>query len=168
MEQEVWKDIKGYEGLYQISNLGRVKSFPRAGTKGGILKQFTNGHGYTTVSLFKDKLLKTYLVHRLVGNHFLENPDNLPQINHKDENRKNSCVTNLEWCTCKYNNNYGSKNTKLSKKVAQYDLNGNFIRIYDSINEVKTVLGKSVGNIGQCCQHKRKSAIGYKWEYVNK
>ena len=126
--EEIWKDIKGYEGLYQVSNLGRIYSIPRFGTKGGILKQFTNGHGYATVSLFKDKCLKTYLVHRIVGNHFLENPNNLPQLNHKDENRKNSCVTNLEWCTCKYNNNYGCKNAKLFKKVAQYDLGGNFVR----------------------------------------
>ena len=119
--QEIWKDIQGYEGLYQISNLGRVKSLERIIiTNNGItkkisekiLKPYLKGNGYYNIVLRKDSKTKCYFVHRLVAKEFIPNPDNLPQVNHKDENKLNNNVDNLEWCTSKYNNNYGTHNER--------------------------------------------------------
>lgn len=101
---EVWKDIEGYEGLYQVSNMGRVKSL----IKGIILKQWTDKDGYRQVGLLK----KTFKVHRLVAKAFIENPDDLPLVNHKDENKANNNITNLEWCTNEYNLSYGTARKK--------------------------------------------------------
>lgn len=106
---EVWENITGYEGLYQVSNLGRVKSLNYKG-KGviKILKGYIKRDGYETVTLMKDGIRKYLRVHRLVAQAFLPNPDNLPQINHKDENPLNNIVDNLEWCTPSYNTKYSS------------------------------------------------------------
>lgn len=104
MKDELWSDIKGYEGIYQVSNYGRVKSIKR----GIILKTFER-KGYPAVTLSKDGIGRSYSVHRLVGEAFIPNPDNLPYINHKDETRNNNQVSNLEWCTALYNNTYGTK-----------------------------------------------------------
>ena len=101
---EEWRDIEGYEGIYQVSNYGRVKSVKR----GIILKTFER-KGYPAVTLSKDGVGRSYSVHRLVGEAFIPNPDNLPYINHKDETRDNNHVSNLEWCTASYNNTYGTK-----------------------------------------------------------
>lgn len=114
---EVWKDIEGYEGLYQVSNMGRVKSLGATNRVGWhlrekILKQTIEPKGYLKVGLRKNNKIQTVRVHRLVANAFLPNPFNLPQVNHKDENKTNNHVENLEWCTNKYNNNYGSKPKK--------------------------------------------------------
>mgnify|MGYP002679946246 CR=1 FL=1 len=112
---EVWKDIKGYEGLYQVSNLGRVRSlnYGRSGeTK--LLKQGTT-NGYKRVFLYKNGKGKNYFVHRLVAMAFIPNPNNLPIINHKDEDSSNNNVNNLEWCTQEYNLNYGTRNERASK-----------------------------------------------------
>ena len=116
---EEWKDIKNYEGLYQISSLGRVKSLPKERNNGInneiILKQCTDKKGYKRVNLYKNKKSTRVLVHRLVAEAFLNNPNNYPLINHKDENPSNNKVENLEWCTYKYNNNYGNRAKKFSK-----------------------------------------------------
>ena len=116
---EEWKDIKNYEGLYQISSLGRVKSLPKERNNGInneiILKQCTDKKGYKRVNLYKNKKSTRVLVHRLVAEAFLNNPNNYPLINHKDENPNNNKVENLEWCTYKYNNNYGNRAKKFSK-----------------------------------------------------
>ena len=122
MEQEKWKPVRGYEGIYEVSNLGRVRSVDRVNSfeawgktnyrklKGKIRKQNFDGRGlYLHVSLNDGKRNKIALVHRLVAEAFIENPDNLPEVNHKDENKTNNNVSNLEWCDHKYNNNYGSK-----------------------------------------------------------
>ena len=134
--EEIWKDKKDYEGHYQVSNCGRVKSIKFG--KEIILKQNIKG-GYYSVVLSKNGILKNYLVHRLVAEAFLDNPDNLPQVNHKDECKTNNIVSNLEWCDRKYNVNYGSRNKraaeKLSKIVRQYDLNGNFTKEWKSTRE---------------------------------
>lgn len=115
---EIWKDIKGYENLYQISNIGRVKSLNKIVTckngkkfkvKGKILKLTNHKRGYKTIMLHKDGKVKLWLVHRLVGLTFIPNPNNYPQINHKDENKINNCVENLEWCTNSYNAHYGTR-----------------------------------------------------------
>lgn len=131
---EIWKDIKGYESLYQVSNLGRVKSLARKVIKKNyvsfkkerILKQQTDRYGYKKVILQRNYQIKTFSIHRLVAEAFLENPYNLPQINHKDENKENNCVLNLEYCDSKYNNNYGTRNKRVSetmkkKKYQYYD-----------------------------------------------
>ena len=106
MEKEIWKDIDGYEGLYQVSNLGRVKSLHH--NKEKILKGSYNSKGYYFVKLCKNGISKSIFVHRLVAQEFIPNPDNLPIVNHKDENPRNNNVDNLEWCTQKYNANYGT------------------------------------------------------------
>lgn len=170
--QEIWKDIKGYENLYQISNLGRIKSFPRIGTrtmKIRILKQTITKNGYYCVVLYKNRKPKTKSVHRLVAETFIPNPNNYNIVNHKDENSLNNNVNNLEWCTQKYNINYGTGNKRRSDtekiKVNQYDLNGNFIKEWQGIIDVSKKLKISDGNIVACCKGKRKTAGGYKWEY---
>lgn len=106
---EEWRDIKGYEGLYQVSNLGKVRN-----KKGKVLKQYRNNKGYPCVHMYKNNKYKTKNVHRLVAISFIENPNNLPQVNHKDEDKTNNVVTNLEWCTNKYNCNYGNHRRNVS------------------------------------------------------
>lgn len=113
---EIWKDIEGYEGLYQISNWGRVKSlnYNRTG-KEGILKPIPTNNGYMIIGLYKNRKPNQYSIHRLVAQAFIPNPDNLPQVNHKDEDKSNNCVWNLEWCTAEYNMNYGTRNERSSE-----------------------------------------------------
>lgn len=112
---EIWKDIEGYEGLYQVSNLGRVKSLKFNKIK--ILSQGISGSGYKIVSLSKENQRKIFLVHRLVAMVFIKNPNNYPCINHKDENKLNNLANNLEWCTHRYNCNYKNHNKNLSKSL---------------------------------------------------
>lgn len=109
LENEIWKDIIGYEGLYQVSNLGRVKSLPKFFQGERILKSRLDKYGYPYLGLVKDKIKKSYKVHRLVAAAFIKNPLNYPSINHKDENKENNNSINLEWCTVDYNNKYGSR-----------------------------------------------------------
>ena len=172
MKKEYWKPVVGYEGLYEVSNWGRVKSLKFG--KERILKQSIR-HGYYSVGLSKNGIVKTYQVHRLVAEAFIDNTDNLPQVNHKDECKSNNVVSNLEWCTHEYNNSYGTRNKrigksntngKLSKPVLQYDLNGNFIKEWKSINECGRN-GFNQGDICKCCNGKRKTAKGFIWVYKN-
>lgn len=172
---EIWKDIVGYEGLYQVSNYGKVKSFNYLGHgKIAILKPSTTNDGYLRVVLCVNRVRKYMSVHRLVAETFIENVNNLPQVNHKDENPSNNYVYNLEWCTVKYNSNYGSRNEKLSfskmnkcsKSVIQYDRDGNFINQYPSIREAERS-GFRSGHIIDCCKGKTKHHKGYIWRYTN-
>lgn len=113
---EIWKDIPGYEGKYEVSNLGNVRSLNYNHTgEIKLLKQGTNKKGYKLVNLCKNGKQKCYLIHRLVAMTFIPNPNNLPIINHKDENKVNNNVNNLEWCTYEYNNNYGTRNERTSE-----------------------------------------------------
>lgn len=182
---EIWKNIDGYEGLYQVSNCGRVRSFDRwvigksnskRLMKGRIMKLIKDSKGYLHVQLCKNGKINCYLVHRLVAQAFLDNPNNLPIINHRDECKTNNVVENLEWCTASYNMNYndGQKrrgvkkiNGKLAKKVNQYSLEGQFIKEWESAHEVQRQLGYSRGNISTCCLDKRKTAYGYIWRYAD-
>ena len=182
MIKEYWKPVVGYEGLYMVSNCGRVKSFDRwvkgrngsvRFIKGRILKPTTNLYGYLFVKLCKDGKVKPFTVHRLVAEAFLPNPDNLPCVNHKDENKQNNNVSNLEWCSAQYNNTYGTRiervaekttNGKLSKPVLQYTLNGEFVREWESIAECDRN-GYNQGNVYACCQGKQKTHKGYIWKY---
>ena len=110
-----WKDIPGYEGLYQVSNLGEIKSLNYRNTgKEKILKLIKDKKGYFHVNLYKNGKLKNLQVHRLVAMAFIPNHNNYNQVNHKDENTSNNAVENLEWCTAKYNSNYGNRNKKIN------------------------------------------------------
>ena len=159
MENEIWKDIKGYEGLYQVSNKGRVKSVERivriADKLGGvrlkgemILEQEVGKLGYHRVNLFNNDKGKKHLVHRLVAEAFLDNPMNYPQINHKDENKDNNIPSNLEWCTAKYNSNYGDRTerTAVAKfvPVSLFDMNGQLIRDFESIKDAEQFIGTRI------------------------
>lgn len=171
---EVWKDIEGFEGLYQVSNMGRVKSLKR--NKQIIKKTNKDGWGYLHIDLYKDGKGKMYKIHRLVARAFIDNPYNLPQVNHKDEDKTNNSVDNLEWCTRKYNCNYGTAiqrrtekmtNGKNSKAVFQYNMSGEFVKEYPSVMEVQRQLKYANTNISQCCLGKRKTAYGYIWRYAD-
>ena len=202
---EEWRDIKGYEGYYQISNWGRVKSLKRTvwDSRGcyrkvaeRILKAGDNGHGYLFVELCKDGKDKAYRINRLVAQAFLPNPDNLPEVNHKDEDKTNNKVENLEWCSKLYNINYGTgrkrsaekrakkagkktaeklrgrKQTeehikKRSKPVFSVDKKSGLIMWWQSATEASRQLGISQGNICECCSGKRKSAGGHIWFYAD-
>lgn len=168
MEKEIWKDIKGYEGLYQISNLGRVKSLERICFQSPLKKRKINEKimkfdksskaGYIRISLNKDGNKKKYSVHRLVAQTFIPNPHNYPQINHIDENKQNNNINNLEWCTVKYNNNYGSRKGLNFKKIIQFDTIGNKIAIYESINEASRKTNITRCCISNCLNKKQKTS----------
>lgn len=168
--QEIWKDIyfidKGiiynYKGLYQVSNFGRIKSLPRNGTVKyeKLLTLKSDKYGYICVDLYKENRLKTFKVHRLVGFMFLENPNELPEINHINKQRNCNLATNLEWCDNPYNIRYSR-----AKKVIQYDKQGNFIKEWDCIREVERKLNICNGDIVKCCKGKHQTAGGYTWRY---
>lgn len=168
---EIWKDIENYEGLYRISSWGRVKSL-RYG-KERILKP-ANVDGYLRVCLYKDGEPKWFKIHRLVAEAFLDNPDNLPEVNHKDEDKSNNNVNNLEFCSRQYNVNYGTghqrsnetqTNGSKSKIVLQYNMDGVLIAEYPSIMEVQRQLGFNQGYICHCCNGRFNKAYGFIWHY---
>ena len=113
--KEIWKDVKGYEGKYLISNTGKVKSL----TRNRLLKPVIQ-KGYMYIHLCKNSKDKAYLLHRLVAKHFVSNPDNLPEVNHKNEDKVNNDASNLEWCDAKYNSNYGTRGERISKGLKEY------------------------------------------------
>ena len=171
--QEVWKEIEGTNGMYQVSNLGNVKSFTRI-KKGGLLKPGRYSNGYLFVHFAKDTDKKgerhSYLIHRLVAQAFLPNPDGLPQVNHKDENKTNNRVDNLEWCTHLYNQNYGTKNQRIGEK--NKISNGKPVycieldRVFCSAAEAARFVCRNPTNVSVVCRGKEKSCAGYHWKYV--
>ena len=177
--EEIWKPIYEYEGLYEISNLGRVKSlekFRKNGKKEGngyiqkekiLIPHKNKKTGYTYVSL-RGKKSKYLSIHRIVANAFLDNPNNYPIINHKNEIKDDNRVENLEWCTYKYNNIYNNKSKKNCIAISQYDLEGNFIKDWESARQVYRQLKIQYKNICKCCKGKRKKAGGFIWKYKNK
>lgn len=121
---EEWKNVIGYEGLYEVSNKGNVRNVRR----NTLLRLTKTNYGYIQVSLYKNGIRTGLKVHRLVAEAFIPNPDNLPQVNHKDEDKTNNNVTNLEWCTAKYNNNYGNRLEKsINTKIKNGYVDPNFI-----------------------------------------
>ena len=199
MEQEIWLDIKDYSGLYQVSNYGRVRSCERivndrwgSGKKilpQTILKPKLTQHGYHSVNLYKNKKYKTKLVHRLVAEAFIPNPYNLPQVNHKDEDKTNNCAENLEWCDAKYNANYGThiqrvaehrRGKKMSPKairqtakkkkipVMQYTLEGEELCYWFSATDCEKETGYDQTFISRTCRNVYPKAYGYLWKYVKK
>ena len=166
---EHWKAISGYEGLYEVSDLGRVKSLKYG--KERILKPGSGGDGYLNVALCKDGHVKGKLIHRLVAEAFIPNPNNLETINHKDEVKTNNTVSNLEWMSQRDNNNYGTRNKRaretLSKQVQMFDKKtGELLATFPSTNEAAGVTGIAQGSISKCCNGKIKSAGGYVWRYA--
>lgn len=176
---EIWKEVKGWEGIYQVSNYGRVKSCFRyvkqsngkiRHYKEKIMKTFLTKTKYVRLSLEKDGIKRKYFVHQLVATAFIENPNNYKQINHKDENPINNTVCNLEWCDSKYNLNYGTRieriklktinNPKNSKPILQYTFDGQFVKEYPSVMETRRLFGTHVNEV---CNHKCMSVYGYYW-----
>lgn len=175
MKEEIWRPVKNYEGWYEVSSYGRVRSLDRVVVysdgrkclwKGKILKIRKDNVGYLYCILYKNTRHKTSKVHRLVAQAFIPNPDNLPVINHKDEVKTNNRVENLEWCTQSYNINYGTRNEKVSKPVLQIDKNtGQVISEYQSLREAGRQLNIGNGSISRCCNGKQKTYKGYKWKF---
>lgn len=173
---EVWKDIDGYDGKYQVSNLGKVRSIGK--NRIITLKPMTQKNGYLYVALWKDNKKKNKLIHRLVALAFVDNPNDYPEVNHKDENKENNEAKNLEWCEHLYNMNYGEikekisnamlNNPKNSKMVYQYSKDGVLIRSWQSSEEIERELGYCSRDIRLCCQNHSGCPYGFIWsEYEN-
>ena len=174
--EEIWKDVVGYEGLYQVSNMGNVKSLNWRGL--GVEKNLylkKHNKGYLKVELASDGKRKSYTVHMLVAIAFIPNPLCYSQINHIDENKANNCVSNLEWCTpsennLKYHKNHPNQKRKGKRKgnrVQQISLDGELIREWDNARQVFTETWMSDWSISECCRGNRKTAYGYKWQYAS-
>lgn len=188
---EIWKDIEGWEGKYQISNFGRVKSLNYRNTnKEKIMKPQKKDNGYFFIGLRQNGFKKThYHIHRLVAGAFIPNPNNLPQVNHKDEDKSNNFVwvnddgtvdpekSNLEWCDAKYNLNYGNRHKKeiqtqqlthpTCKAVEMYTIGGVFLKRYISQRAAERETGILSSSIGLCCRKKLKTAGGFIWRYLD-
>lgn len=173
--KEIWKNIECFDN-YEINNYGVIRIKKNKKT----LKYYIDKDGYYKVNLWRKGKCKCFRVSRLVAITFLQNRNNLPVVNHKDENKQNNCVDNLEWCTIAYNNAYGTKGkrsgdkqrgklryTKNNRKVAQYDLNDNIIETYKSIMTVAKKLNVDGTHITDVCKGRRKTAYGYKWRYID-
>lgn len=186
MEGEVWKDVVGYEGLYQVSNLGRVKSLDKVistrngyssfekSIKGRVLKQVLV-MGYLKVHLVNIGKGKSIPVHRFVAMAFISNKNNYPQVNHKDEDKTNNIVDNLEWCTALYNNNYGTRNERISKNqnndrknkpILQFTSDGKFVKEWVSITEASKY-GFQRRSIQRCLNGEYKRHYKFIWKYKN-
>jgi len=183
-KEEEWRDKKGYEDLYQVSNRGRVKSLDhvtvrkngrKLPVKGRILKPEILRNGYLRVNLYDSSgKMKKFLVHRLVCEAFHENPKNKPCVNHIDEDKTNNMASNLEWCTVAENVNYGTRTERASKAsakaqskpVGQFTTDGKLIKVWQSTIEVQRQLGFNQGSISNAALGKRKTAYGYVWKYI--
>lgn len=184
----VRKQVVGYEGLYEVDQFGRVYSIDRIKTvvdngriyekhiAGKQMKQSIHTKGYKTVSLTKNGSTKTMFVHRIVAEAFLPNPSNLPLVNHKDEDKTNNFIDNLEWCTASYNRTYGKAIERQAKKIRgresnkkiaiiQKDMSGEFLNWFDSLTKAAENVNGSTSSISAVCKGKRKTAYGYLWEY---
>lgn len=181
MNDEIWKAVVGYEGKYEVSSLGRVRSVPRyirnsvgslTFVDGKILSAYKDKVGYMHVILSdSDYKIKRWTVHRLVAFAFLENPNNLPVVNHKDENKSNNCVENLEWCSQSYNLSYrdGQKKRR-QQKIEMYDrVTGEYIKTFNSIAEASEEVGIGYSTISAVAsgRYGHHTAGGYKWRYAD-
>ena len=173
---EIWKDVVGYEGYYQVSNLGRVKSLDRKINKNGLIYEINGkilsprkvGKGYLSVALQINKNRKNFMVHRLVAECFIKNSFNLKEVNHKDENKENNNLSNLEWCDHKYNSNYGNRGKKISEKLLLNHVrrkriammkNGVHLETFNSIVEANNKFVKNGKSVNACLIGKTKNCI---------
>lgn len=162
---EVWKDIEGYKGIYQVSTYGRVKNY----RTNKVLKLTQTAYGYLQVTLCKDGKQKVYKVHRLVAQAFIPNPQNKPQVNHIDEDKENNYVENLEWCTSKENNNHGTRNLRAGKTISKVTSTPIIcietgVEFY-GINECARKMGLHQSHINNVLKGKRKHTGGYTFKY---
>lgn len=189
LEGEIWRPVVGYEGIYEVSNKGRVKSLIRGK---GILKPSRHPNGYMSVELFRGKEPKSKrkTIHRLVAMAFIPNPNNLPFVNHRDESRDNNCVENLEWITHRDNLMYGTAPQRrmahidytdpkraeiaringkaVSKPVDQFTRSGEFIQSFESAKAASIATGTSHSHLLECCMGKLETSGGYIWKYKRK
>lgn len=177
---EIWKDIKGWEDYYQVSSYGRFRGKDRYANvcgggkrlvKGRILKPTVCTNGYLEAHLHKNGESKIFLLHRLVAMHFIENPNNYQEVNHKDEDIKNCHVDNLEWCTSKYNANYGTRNQRMIKEkylkpVVMCDENGNKLKEYKSMGDACRDTGADISSMIRVCKGRQRTCVGYVWKYA--
>ena len=179
---EEWRDVEGYEGIYQVSNMGRIRSLDRQilshhnckiSIKGRIISPAKCVSGYEEAHLYKNGIRRALLLHRIVAKAFIPNPNNFPEVNHKDENIQNNCVENLEWCDSKYNANYGTRNQrcyesnrKHFKPIYQIDFtSGEKIKRWDCIADAARALKIHEEQISRVCKGRNKTAGGFLWEY---
>ena len=161
---EQWKPVKDFEGLYEVSNLGNVKSLcDKRGER--LRKLVPDKNGYMTVCLKKEGRYYNKKVHRLVATAFLENSNNYPHVNHKDLDKANNVIENLEWCSAKYNNLYKDKYKCTNKAVRMLDENLNTLKVFESIRLAAKVTGTNETSISMVLHGKRKRAGGYIWEF---
>ena len=179
--KEIWRSVDGYEGYYQVSNNGKIRSVDRSiinskGIKrkirGSQLKLTPDKDGYLKTTLCKNNKKENVFVHRVVASTFIDNEDTLPEVNHKDENKTNNTIKNLEWCTSQYNTNYGERNKKINKnrrkKVVGICLETGECKEYESISETKKD-GFTPQSVSLCCNKRLlNSHKGYNWNFVSK
>jgi len=162
---EIWKDVKGYEGLYQVSNMSRIRN-----QKGHILSPADNGNGYLRFSLSSgNRAYKTNYLHRLVAVAFIPNPNNLPEVNHKDEDKSNNWIDNLEWCNVSYNRSYGTRKERcgiVKRKIVRGRniLDGSVV-VLDKVADAEK-FGFSKSSVSKCLCGRAKATGGYVWEYA--
>lgn len=156
-DKEIWKEIEGFEGLYEVSTKGNVRNI----RSGRILGGYYINQGYKLVDLKG----KPYLIHRLVALAFIPNPNKFPEVNHKNERKDDNNVDNLEWCTKSYNTNYSSH--KRSCRIKQLTLDGELVKVWGSSHQIEKETGYKATNIIQCCKGKRRSAYGFQWQYAD-
>lgn len=158
---EIWKVADGSNGHYEVSSMGRVRNIHT----GQVLKPSIKYTGYCEVEFAYD-VNKCFLVHRLVAAAFVDNPNSLKYVNHKDENKTNNIADNLEWCTAKYNCNYGNGALARNHRIAQKTKSGAVVKIWGSMKEAATHLNINYQRISRVCRGERKTTAGYIWEYV--
>lgn len=168
---EIWKDIPGYEGLYQVSNMGRVLSLHyRKSNKARLLSPRKERHNYLNVFLCKNGHKEIKKIHQLVALAFLPNPNKYTEINHKDENPQNNRADNLEWCSRNYNMNYGNRASKFIEasghKILQMDMSCNVIKEWPSVRTAAKHIGVANQNLFATLKGRQKTCGGYKWKYV--
>lgn len=184
MNTEQWRPIEEFEGFYKVSNFGHIRSLDRVVIskrgipmtfKGKELKCFVATNGYKNVILKKSGIEYPQIVHRIVAKAFLPNPNNLPQVNHKNEVKTDNRVSNLEWCDVSYNAKYKDAQKRRYKNgggrrkrpVNQFTTDGRFLRTFQSIAEAAKAVGAKQNAITHCCQGRFKTSMGYRWRYAD-